>query len=176
MAQLMGILFSLLLVSSRRMVVSAVERVSELTFMRRQTGLLRPHRMSMLGCVLLATTVFGGTAEEVRRFDNTRDGKIDHWEYYRDGVLLRVAVDRNQGGCADEATFNRGLQVNLLRAASSQRDLRESFNITVMQGGTLFLNKEPTSLGALGRQVKDGLGKDSENVDQTSDNTSPVLE
>jgi hypothetical protein len=30
----------------------------------------------------------------VRRFDNTRDGKIDQWEYYRDGVLLRVEVDR----------------------------------------------------------------------------------
>ena len=34
MAQLMGILFSLLLVSWRRMVVSVVERMSELTFMR----------------------------------------------------------------------------------------------------------------------------------------------
>jgi hypothetical protein len=34
MAQLMGILFSLLLVSSRRMVVSVVERMLELTFVR----------------------------------------------------------------------------------------------------------------------------------------------
>jgi biopolymer transport protein ExbD len=91
-------------------------------------------------------------------------------------VLLRVEVDWNPDGRSDEATFSRGLQVNLPKAASSQRDLREGFNITVMQGGTLFLNKEPTSLEALGRQVKDGLGKDSENVDQTSDNTSPVLE
>jgi hypothetical protein len=77
MAQLMAILFSFPLVSPRRMAVRVVERVSEPTFVRRQRGLLWLHRMSMLGCVLLATTVFGGTAEEVRRFDNTRDGKID---------------------------------------------------------------------------------------------------
>jgi biopolymer transport protein ExbD len=61
-------------------------------------------------------------------------------------------------------TINRGLPVNLPKAASSQRDLRESFNITVMQDGTLFLNKEPTSLEALGQRVKDGLERDPELV------------
>jgi biopolymer transport protein ExbD len=61
-------------------------------------------------------------------------------------------------------TINRGLPVNLPKAASSQKDLRESFNITVMQDGALFLNKEPTSLEAIGQQVKNGLEKDPELV------------
>lgn len=61
-------------------------------------------------------------------------------------------------------TINRGLPVNLPTAASSQKDLRESFNVTVMQDGTLFLNKEPTTLEALGQRVKDGLENDPELV------------
>jgi biopolymer transport protein ExbD len=61
-------------------------------------------------------------------------------------------------------TINRGLPVNLPKAASSQKDLRESFNITVTQEGTLFLNKEQTSLAELGQQVKAGLEKDPELV------------
>jgi biopolymer transport protein ExbD len=61
-------------------------------------------------------------------------------------------------------TINRGLPVNLPKAASSQKDLRESFNITVTQNGTLFLNKEQTSLVELGQQVKAGLEKDPELV------------
>src|SRR5919106_5295910 len=54
-------------------------------------------------------------------------------------------------------TINHGLPINLPKAATSQRDLRESFNITVMQDGTLFLNKEPTTLSELGQHVKTGL-------------------
>jgi biopolymer transport protein ExbD len=61
-------------------------------------------------------------------------------------------------------TINRGLPVNLPRAASSQKDLRESVNVTVTQDGTLFLNKEPTTLVALGEQVKTRLEKDPELV------------
>ena len=61
-------------------------------------------------------------------------------------------------------TINHGLPVNLPKAASSQQDLRETFNVTVMQDGTLFLNKEPTTLTELGQQVKTGLGKDPELV------------
>ena len=61
-------------------------------------------------------------------------------------------------------TINRGLPVNLPKAASSQRDLCESFNVTVMQDGTLFLNKESTTLPELGQQVKSGLEKDPELV------------
>jgi biopolymer transport protein ExbD len=61
-------------------------------------------------------------------------------------------------------TINRGLPVNLPKAASSQKDLRESFNITVTQDGTLFLNKEQTILVELGQQVKAGLEKDPELV------------
>jgi biopolymer transport protein ExbD len=61
-------------------------------------------------------------------------------------------------------TINRGLPVNLPKAASSQQDLRESFNITVAQNGTLFLNKEPTTLPELGLQVKSALEKDPELV------------
>jgi biopolymer transport protein ExbD len=59
-------------------------------------------------------------------------------------------------------TVNRGLPVNLPKAASSQKDLRENFNVTVMQDGTLFLNKEPTTLAELGQQVKVGLEKEPE--------------
>jgi hypothetical protein len=55
----------------------------------------------MLGCLLLVTTSLAGAAEEVRRFDHNKDGKPDQWEYYRDGVLLRVKVDRNRDGCVD---------------------------------------------------------------------------
>jgi biopolymer transport protein ExbD len=61
-------------------------------------------------------------------------------------------------------TINRGLPVNLPKATSSQKDLRESFNVTVMQDGTLFLNKEPTTLPELGQQVKDVLEQDPELV------------
>jgi biopolymer transport protein ExbD len=59
-------------------------------------------------------------------------------------------------------TVNRGLPVNLPKAASSQKDLRENFNITVTQDGTIFLNKEPTTLAALGQEVKAGLDKEPE--------------
>jgi biopolymer transport protein ExbD len=61
-------------------------------------------------------------------------------------------------------TINRGLPVNLPKAASSQKDLRESFNVTVMQDGTLFLNKEPTTLKQLGQRVRTSVDTDSELV------------
>jgi hypothetical protein len=72
------------------------------TVARRDTGLLR---IFMLGCVLVATTVLGSKAEEVRRFDKNRHGKHDQWEYYQSSVLLRVEVDRTQDGRIDETTF-----------------------------------------------------------------------
>jgi biopolymer transport protein ExbD len=59
-------------------------------------------------------------------------------------------------------TINRGLPVNLPKAASSQQDLRESFNVTVTPDGSLFLNKEPISLAELGQRVKAGLEKEPE--------------
>jgi len=61
-------------------------------------------------------------------------------------------------------TINRGLSVNLPKAASSQKDLRESFNVTVMQDETLFLNKEPTTLEQLGQQVRTSVEKEPELV------------
>ena len=61
-------------------------------------------------------------------------------------------------------TINHGLPVNLPKAASSQKDLRESFKVTMMQDGTLFLNKEPTSLEGLGHRVKASVDKDPELV------------
>jgi biopolymer transport protein ExbD len=61
-------------------------------------------------------------------------------------------------------TINRGLAVNLPKAASSQKDLRESFNVTVMQEGTLFLNKEPTTPEQLGLQVRTSVEKEPELV------------
>jgi biopolymer transport protein ExbD len=59
-------------------------------------------------------------------------------------------------------TINRGLPVNLPKAASSQQDLRESFNVTVTPDGSLFLNKEPISLAELSQRVKAGLEKEPE--------------
>jgi biopolymer transport protein ExbD len=59
-------------------------------------------------------------------------------------------------------TINRGLPVNLPKAASSQRDLRETFNITVTREGEIFLNKEPVTLPDLAHRVKMGLEKDAE--------------
>ena len=61
-------------------------------------------------------------------------------------------------------TINRGLPVNLPKAATSQKDLRQSFNITVTQDGALVLNKEPTSLEGLGQRVKAGLAQEPELV------------
>ena len=59
-------------------------------------------------------------------------------------------------------TINRGLPVNLPKAASSQRDLRESFNITVTREGDIFLNKEPIALQEISQRVQAGLVKDPE--------------
>jgi len=59
-------------------------------------------------------------------------------------------------------TINRGLPVNLPKAASSQRDLRESFNITLTREGDIFLNKEPITLQEIGQRVQAGLVKDPE--------------
>jgi biopolymer transport protein ExbD len=59
-------------------------------------------------------------------------------------------------------TINRGLPVNLPKAASSQRDLRESLNITVTREGDIFLNKEPVTLQEISQRVQAGLGKDPE--------------
>ena len=59
-------------------------------------------------------------------------------------------------------TINRGLPVNLPKAASSQRDLRESLNITVTREGDIFLNKEPITLQEISQRVQTGLAKDPE--------------
>jgi biopolymer transport protein ExbD len=59
-------------------------------------------------------------------------------------------------------TITRGLPVNLPKAASSQRDLHEDFNITVTREGEIFLNKEPMTLQEIGERAQDGLRKDPE--------------
>jgi biopolymer transport protein ExbD len=59
-------------------------------------------------------------------------------------------------------TINRGLPVNLPKAASSQRDLRESVNITVTREGDIFLNKKPVTLQEIGQRVQAGLERDPE--------------
>ena len=59
-------------------------------------------------------------------------------------------------------TINRGLPVNLPKAASSQRDLRESVHITVTREGDIFLNKEPVTLQEIGQRVQVGLERDPE--------------
>jgi biopolymer transport protein ExbD len=59
-------------------------------------------------------------------------------------------------------TINRGVPVNLPKAASAQKDLRESLNITVTKDGDIFLNKEPIALQDLVHKAKAGLEKDPE--------------
>lgn len=59
-------------------------------------------------------------------------------------------------------TINRGLPVNLPTAANSQKDLRENFNLTLTQEGTIFLNKEPITLQDLGPRVKTALAAEPE--------------
>lgn len=59
-------------------------------------------------------------------------------------------------------TINRGLPVNLPKAATSQRDLRESVNISVTRDGEIFLNREPLTLQGIGQRVKASLEKEPE--------------
>ena len=86
MAQLVGILFSLLLVSSRRMVVSVVEPISDLTFACRQRGLL------------------------------WRRGGPDQWEFFTPGSKepFKVERDTNEDGKAD-AVWEKGASASKSR-------------------------------------------------------------
>jgi biopolymer transport protein ExbD len=59
-------------------------------------------------------------------------------------------------------TINRGLPVNLPTAASSQKDLRENLNLTLMQDGSIFLNQEPVTLQDLGPRIKTALAAEPE--------------
>jgi biopolymer transport protein ExbD len=59
-------------------------------------------------------------------------------------------------------TINRGLPVNLPTATSSQKDLRENVNLTLIQDGTIFLNKEPITLQDLGPRLKSALAAEPE--------------
>ena len=59
-------------------------------------------------------------------------------------------------------TINRGLPVNLPKAASSHKDLRESVNITVTRDGAIFLNKESMALPDIATTVQAALQKDPE--------------
>jgi biopolymer transport protein ExbD len=57
-------------------------------------------------------------------------------------------------------TMNRGLPVNLPTAATSQKGLRDNVNLTVLQDGKMFLNKEPITLQDMGQRVKAVLASD----------------
>jgi biopolymer transport protein ExbD len=57
-------------------------------------------------------------------------------------------------------TINRGLPVNLPTAATSQKETRDNVNLTVMQDGHMFLNKEPITLQDMGPRVKAALASD----------------
>jgi biopolymer transport protein ExbD len=59
-------------------------------------------------------------------------------------------------------TINRGLPVNLPTAATSQKDLRENFNLTLTQDGEMFLNKEPIALQDLEPRVRAALAGEPE--------------
>jgi biopolymer transport protein ExbD len=57
-------------------------------------------------------------------------------------------------------TINRGLPVNLPAVATSQKEVRDNVNLTVMQDGTMFLNKQPITLQDIGQRVKAALVSD----------------
>ena len=57
-------------------------------------------------------------------------------------------------------TVNRGLPVNLPTAATSQKEMREHVNLTVMPDGKMFLNKQPVTLQDMGQRVKAALASD----------------
>jgi biopolymer transport protein ExbD len=57
-------------------------------------------------------------------------------------------------------TVNRGLPVNLPAAATSQKDVSENVNLTVMQDGSMFLNKQPITLQDIGQRVKAAMAAD----------------
>ena len=57
-------------------------------------------------------------------------------------------------------TINRGLPVNLPTAATAQKEMRENVNLTVMQDGKMFLNKQPITLQDMGSRVKAALASD----------------
>lgn len=59
-------------------------------------------------------------------------------------------------------TTNRGLPVNLPKAASAQKDLRESLNVTVNRDGAIFLNKEAVTLPEFRQRVQTSVSKDPE--------------
>ncbi len=54
-------------------------------------------------------------------------------------------------------TVNRSMPVNLPRAASAARDVRENLSITVTREGEIFLNKEPIALHDITARVQAGL-------------------
>ena len=57
-------------------------------------------------------------------------------------------------------TMNRGLPVNLPTAATSQKEMRENVNLTVMPDGKMFLNKQPITLQDMSQRVKAVLASD----------------
>ena len=56
-------------------------------------------------------------------------------------------------------TVNRAVPVNLPKAASAQKDVRETLNITITKDGEIFLNKAPIALQDIAPQVKVDLEK-----------------
>jgi biopolymer transport protein ExbD len=51
-------------------------------------------------------------------------------------------------------TVNRAVPVNLPKAASAQKDVRETVNITITKDGEIFLNKAPIALQDIAPQVQ----------------------
>jgi len=59
-------------------------------------------------------------------------------------------------------TINRGLPVNLPAAATSQKETRDNVNLTVLQDGQMFLNKQPITLQDLRQRVQTAMASDPE--------------
>ena len=61
-------------------------------------------------------------------------------------------------------TVNRGLPVNLPTATTSQKEMRENVNLTVMPDGKMFLNKQPVTLQDMGQRIKAALASDPQTM------------
>jgi len=57
-------------------------------------------------------------------------------------------------------TINRGLPVHLPTAATSQQEMRDHVNLTVMSDGKIFLNKQPGTLQDMSQSVRAASASD----------------
>jgi hypothetical protein len=113
----------------------------------------------VLGYMLSVISSFAGTSEEVRRFDHSKDCQPDHWEYYRDGALLQVEVDRNDDGHVDEWAFyesGKAVWTEFDTDGDSKANQREFYNL---QGQMERIKVDRDGDGRMKQRLLYGPGK-----------------